>query len=72
MKRGELVTLAFRSVDFVHGFHLADLGVRADLMPGQVTKVRLQPMRNGKFTFNCDNFCGAGHEDMNGTLIVEA
>jgi len=71
VKRGEVVTLAFRSLDFIHGFSLPDFGIRADLIPGRVTQVRLQPMQTGRFTFLCDNFCGDGHEEMNGTLIVE-
>ncbi|RTL57950.1 MAG: cytochrome c oxidase subunit II [Rhodocyclaceae bacterium] len=71
VKRGEVVTLAFRSIDFVHGFNLPDMGVRADLMPGRVTKVRLQPTQAGNFAFLCDNFCGDGHETMGGNLIVE-
>jgi len=71
VKRGEAVTLAFRSLDFIHGFNLPDFAIRADLVPGRVTRVRLQPMQPGRFTFLCDNFCGEGHEDMNGTLIVE-
>jgi len=72
LKRGETVTLAFRSLDFVHGFNAPDFGVRADLLPGQVTRVRLQPDRLGRFAFLCDNFCGDGHEQMGGLLIVEA
>lgn len=72
VKRGEAVTLAFRSVDFVHGFNLPDFGMRADLVPGTLVKVRLRPTRAGRFTFLCDNFCGDGHEEMNGTLVVEA
>lgn len=72
VKRGEVVTLAFRSADFVHGFNLPDMGVRADLMPGRVTKVRLQPSQAGTFAFLCDNFCGDGHETMSGNLIVES
>lgn len=71
VKRGEVVTLAFSSADFIHGFNLPDMGIRADLMPGRVTKVRLQPTQAGIFPFLCDNFCGDGHEEMGGNLIVE-
>jgi cytochrome c oxidase subunit 2 len=28
------------------------------------------PDKTGTFTFLCDVFCGSGHEDMSGTLIV--
>lgn len=71
MKRGEVVTLALRALDFPHGFSLPDLKIRADLIPGQVVAVRIQPMQSGRFAFLCDNFCGEHHEEMSGTLIVE-
>ncbi len=71
VKRGEVVTLAFRALDFPHGFSLPDLNIRADLIPGQVVPVRIQPMHSGRFAFLCDNFCGEHHEEMSGTLIVE-
>jgi len=71
LKRGEAVTLAIKSLDFPHGFNVPALGVRADLMPGQVTKVRLQPMQSGKLDFLCDNFCGDGHERMHGHFTVQ-
>ena len=70
VKRGETVTLALKAVDFTHGFSLPELNVRADLIPGQVVPIRLQPIEVGRFTFLCDNFCGEHHEEMNGTLIV--
>jgi len=65
------VTFAIMSIDFVHGFNVPDLGVRADLMPGRVTKVRLAPGKAGIYDFLCDNFCGDGHEGMAGRLIVQ-
>ncbi|HQR04589.1 MAG: cupredoxin domain-containing protein [Proteobacteria bacterium] len=70
-RRGETVTLAVRAIDFTHGFSLPELGTRIDLIPGRVVKLRLQLTRAGRFTYLCDNFCGDGHEGMNGTLIVE-
>jgi len=71
VKRGEVVTLALRALDFAHGFNLPDLNLRADLVPGQVVSVRIQPMQSGRFAFLCDNFCGEHHEEMSGSLIVE-
>lgn len=72
VRRGELVTLAFKTQDFVHGFSVPDLGVRADLAPGQITKVTLRPAKAGRIEFLCDNFCGDGHEQMHGVLVVQA
>jgi cytochrome c oxidase subunit 2 len=70
VKLGEAVTLEFSAVDVPMGFNLADFKLRADLMPGKVTPVQLTPDRAGTFTFLCDVFCGSGHEDMSGTLVV--
>ena len=72
VRPGELITLALHAVDFTHGFSLPELGLRTDLMPGRVVRLRLPSMTIGRYTFLCDNFCGDGHEQMNGILIVEA
>jgi len=70
LKVGERVILAIRSLDFIHGMHIPDLGIRVDLLPGQITRIELQPQRSGVVDFLCDNFCGGGHEDMQGRLLV--
>jgi cytochrome c oxidase subunit 2 len=72
VKRGERITLALHALDFPHGFSLPELNIRADLIPGQVVRVRIQPMQAGRFAFLCDNFCGEHHEEMSGTLIVDS
>ena len=71
LQKGKPARLEFRALDFTHGFTIPDLGIRADLLPGQVTQVRLTPDKAGVFDFLCDNFCGAGHEQMNGKIIVK-
>ena len=71
LKKGEPVVLELASQDLFHGFSIPDLGLRADLAPNQTARVRLTPQKVGTFEFHCDNFCGAGHEDMNGKIIVE-
>ncbi|MCX7165791.1 MAG: cytochrome c oxidase subunit II [Rhodocyclales bacterium] len=71
LKAGEPARLEFTSRDFVHGFRVPDLDIRADLPPGQVTIVRLTPQKAGVYDFLCDNFCGAGHEEMSGKIIVK-
>lgn len=70
LKKGEAVTLEFTSIDFVHGFRVPGLGVRADLPPGPPTLIRLVPEKAGRYLFLCDNFCGTHHEDMNGVIVV--
>jgi cytochrome c oxidase subunit 2 len=70
LKKGENVRLEITSLDFVHGFNVPDLNIRADLPPGKVTVIHLTPQKAGTYDFICDNFCGAGHEDMGGRIIV--
>ena len=72
VKAGTPVVLEFSSLDFVHGFHMPDLKLRADLPPGRVTSVRLGALKPGVYDFLCDNFCGDKHEEMAGRMVVEA
>ena len=72
LKAGERVVVAIRSLDFVHGMNIPDLGMRLDLVPGRVTRLELQPKGPGTIEFVCDNFCGDGHEEMHGRFVVSA
>jgi cytochrome c oxidase subunit 2 len=71
LKKGRAATLEFEALDFTHGFNVPDLGIRADLIEGQVTQVHLTPEKSGVYEFHCDNFCGADHEQMDGKIIVQ-
>ena len=71
LKRGVPVVLELTSLDRVHGFNQPDFGVRGDAVPGTVTRIRFTPDKTGEFVFFCDVFCGDGHEEMSGTLIVK-
>jgi cytochrome c oxidase subunit 2 len=70
VKKGVPVVLEITSLDRDHGFKLRQFGVRADVKPGQITRVRIVPNQAGRFPFECDVFCGSGHEDMSGELVV--
>jgi len=54
------------------GINVAALGVRADIVPGRPTRLRLPPLKPGRYVFNCDVFCGSGHEEMEGAIVVTA
>ena len=70
LKKGEPVILELTSRDVLMGFNLPDFGLRADMVPDKVTRVRFVPDKTGSFTFLCDIFCGSKHEEMNGRLTV--
>jgi len=70
LRKGETVTLQFTAPEVPMGFNLADFKLRTDIVPGKIATLELTPDKTGTFTFLCDVFCGSGHEDMSGTLIV--
>jgi cytochrome c oxidase subunit II len=72
LKLKEPVVLELTSSDVVMGFNAPDFAVRATIIPGQASRVRIVPDKVGTFVFHCDVFCGDGHEDMDGTIRVVA
>lgn len=70
LKKGVPVVLELTSLDRLHGFNVPDLGVRADVLPGRTARVALTPEKVGTFAFHCDNFCGNGHPNMTGEIVV--
>ena len=71
VKAGETVVLDLTALDRLHGFDIPSLHIRADILPGQVTELRLPPLTAGTYDFHCDNFCGSGHETMAAKIVVE-
>ncbi|WP_454731060.1 MULTISPECIES: cupredoxin domain-containing protein [Cupriavidus] len=70
LRVGEPVVFELTAQDVVMGFSVPDLGIRADLPPGQVVRLAATPAKAGTFGFLCDIFCGSGHETMNGVIEV--
>jgi cytochrome c oxidase subunit II len=72
LKRGVPVVLVLSSTDFPHGFALPDFQLRRDVVPGKAVEVPFTPDKLGRFHMLCDNFCGEGHDQMSGWLVVQA
>jgi cytochrome c oxidase subunit 2 len=70
LTQGVAVVLEITALDFAHGFNIPDMDIRTDLIPGKAVRVPLKPEKAGTFSFLCDNFCGVGHEQMEGTISV--
>jgi cytochrome c oxidase subunit II len=70
VKKNVPVVLEVTSLDRHHGFRLREFGVRADVEAGATARVRVVPDKTGRFPFQCDVFCGGGHGDMRGELVV--
>ena len=43
-----------------------------DLMPGLETHFWFTPTRTGTFTIVCAGFCGVGHPQMRGSVVVDS
>ena len=70
-KAGVPLTFVLTSFDRIHGFKMPEFGIRTDIVPDRETRVTITPQTTGNFAFFCDVFCGDGHEEMGGTLVVE-
>lgn len=68
---GKPVQLLLRSVDVVHDFWVPEFRAKMDLMPGLVTHFWFTPTRTGTFEVLCSAFCGIGHPQMRGGVVVE-
>ena len=71
VKKGDSVRIKIKSIDVSHGFSLPDYGFDQELEPGKEVTVEFIASKKGEFTFFCSFFCGQGHRDMKGKLVVE-
>jgi cytochrome c oxidase subunit 2 len=71
VKQGEMVVLQLTSRDVVHGIGIPSARIKADISPGQITEVHFYARKKGIISFQCSNYCGIGHFNMRGKIIVE-
>ena len=67
---GSTVTFYITSPDVIHGFQLAGTNVNTMVIPGEVAKLTVEFDEPGEYGVVCNEFCGSGHHDMEGLLIV--
>jgi len=70
VKLGERVELELTTSDRRHGFDAPELNIHAEVKPGAPTRVQFRPDKAGHFPFHCSVFCGDGHEEMTGEIVV--
>lgn len=70
---GEQVQLVMRSADGVHGLEIRKFNVKKEIPRGGTpVTVEFTATAAGRFEILCSEFCGNGHEEMTGTLVVRA
>ena len=70
VKNGTLVRIKIRSEDVLHGFAIDEFGVNKQVGQSE-TVIEFVADKTGTFTFYCSVYCGVGHSNMRGTLVVE-
>lgn len=70
VNEGDTVILNIKSIDVEHSFFLPEFNIDADLMPGETSRVEFVADKKGTYTFSCHVYCGPGHKEMSGTLVV--
>lgn len=70
IKKGVHTIIELISLDRLHGFNIPEFKLRADVMPGKTIRIELTPQKAGRYPFLCDIFCGDGHDEMNGVIVV--
>jgi cytochrome c oxidase subunit II len=68
---GQPVTLHVVAADVIHGLMLGQGNVNLELIPGQVATLTTTFNHPGRYTSECNEYCGTGHQSMAFTLIVE-
>ena len=68
---GKPVRVLLRSVDVVHDFYVPEFRAKMDLVPGMVTQFWFTPTRTGTFQILCAGFCGVGHPQMRGNVVID-
>jgi cytochrome c oxidase subunit 2 len=69
-KQGELVRLIIHNADVNHPLYIPELGIEAEVPP-EGAVVEFEAKKKGSFFFLCGTYCGEGHAEMQGTLIIE-
>jgi len=72
VKAGTRLEIRLRSEDTAHGFRImgTDIDVELAKRGRGVKTVTFEPTA-GRYTFECSQLCGAGHEFMRGVIIAE-
>jgi heme/copper-type cytochrome/quinol oxidase subunit 2 len=71
VKEGDIVKLDVTSRDVTHGFYIKEYNINVAIKEGEHKKVEFFAGREGVFDIVCSVYCGPGHSEMKGKLIVE-
>lgn len=70
-KQGELVRLIIHNADVQHGLVIPELNVLNIDIPTEGAVIEFEANKVGTFVFFCSYYCGEGHSEMRGKIIIE-
>ena len=70
VNKGDKVRLIVTSADVPHGIAIPEYGINQRLDPGKPITIEFTADKQGTFTAFCSVFCGSGHSNMKGKIIV--
>jgi len=62
--KGQDVYFNITSSDVLHAFHVPQLGLKQDAMPGQSNVIKTVALEEGTYQGYCAEFCGVAHSQM--------
>ncbi len=71
VNKGDKIRLIVTSIDVPHGIAIPEYGINERLDPGKPVTIEFTADKEGTFTAFCSVFCGSGHSNMKGKIIVK-
>ncbi|WP_423745494.1 cytochrome c oxidase subunit II (plasmid) [Haladaptatus sp. SPP-AMP-3] len=62
--KGRPVYFNVTSVDWIHSFHVPELGLKQDAIPNQHNTIKTKVTEKGTYQVYCAEYCGVGHSNM--------
>ncbi|WP_137283231.1 cytochrome c oxidase subunit II [Halorussus salinisoli] len=70
LPKGQNVYLNITSTDWLHAFHVPELGLKQDAIPGSHNTIKTKLTEEGTYQLYCAEYCGVGHSKMLGEVEV--
>jgi cytochrome c oxidase subunit 2 len=69
--QGDQVRLIATALDRTHGIKITGYGINRKLKKGVPITIEFTANKSGAFPFHCSEWCGFGHGQMKGKLVVK-
>ncbi len=70
INQDQIYVFNLTSLDVIHSFHVPDLSIKVDIVPGRYNVIWLEVEEPGEYMVHCAEYCGFEHYDMHAKIIV--